>query len=485
MIIPVSDRLGRRKRFHLAAGAAAVLMSFLPAVSRAQGAEPRVVDAFKFGYERRTGDMTEEEYKENRGKAGLNDIVIVKVQNLEPLLDRARCLEPIPQTVKADAGAPPATPAPGPSPSPVAPTPMGKRLLSSSVCRPQEILLYLDGRAIPDLEPESGAPDPEAGTLRYHLRRNEASEEHWADLLGLDATDPSISPRVAKLSVGLANEYPIQSDVDQFRLVRIRPVWGVVWLISTIVLVVVLIHLGRRSDVLRAREVQVEFGQRKPYSLGQSQAAWWFVLTVISFLFIWAVTGQHDNLPTEVLILLSIGLGTALGAKVIDKGKEPVSPDERAELRRLLTEKAALDAELDGKSGRAQPVSRDELRKKYAETVAAIKAKFPGTMGIGSKRYDLDVLSDADGVSFHRFQMATWTLVLGFIFLEAVISRLAMPHFNETLLALMGLSAGTYLGFKIPEAKSPPAPAAPQTPAAAPPSPAPAGAPPPPPPTKP
>jgi hypothetical protein len=67
----------------------------------------------------------------------------------------------------------------------------------------------------------------------------------------------------------------------------------------------------------------------------------------------------------------------------------------------------------------------------------------------------LDILSDANGVSFHRFQVAAWTLVLGIIFLIKVWELLAMPDFNGSLLALLGISAGTYLGLKIPEPTTP------------------------------
>ena len=67
-----------------------------------------------------------------------------------------------------------------------------------------------------------------------------------------------------------------------------------------------------------------------------------------------------------------------------------------------------------------------------------------------------DILSDADGVSFHRFQNAGWTLVLGIIFVAQVYEVLAMPKFDNTLLALMGISAGTYLGLKIPEPQGKP-----------------------------
>jgi hypothetical protein len=34
----------------------------------------------------------------------------------------------------------------------------------------------------------------------------------------------------------------------------------------------------------------------------------------------------------------------------------------------------------------------------------------------------------------------------------AVFSQLAMPDFSATLLGLMGISSGTYIGFKIPDA---------------------------------
>jgi hypothetical protein len=53
--------------------------------------------------------------------------------------------------------------------------------------------------------------------------------------------------------------------------------------------------------------------------------------------------------------------------------------------------------------------------------------------------------------SLARFQMAVWTVVLGFVFVVAVYNTLAMPDFSATLLGLTGISAGTYVGFKIPD----------------------------------
>src|SRR5262249_44334729 len=63
-----------------------------------------------------------------------------------------------------------------------------------------------------------------------------------------------------------------------------------------------------------------------------------------------------------------------------------------------------------------------------------------------------DILSDSAGtMGLHRFQIVAWTVVLGIIFASSVLTELSMPIFSPTLLTLMGISAGTYLGFKFPE----------------------------------
>jgi hypothetical protein len=51
--------------------------------------------------------------------------------------------------------------------------------------------------------------------------------------------------------------------------------------------------------------------------------------------------------------------------------------------------------------------------------------------------------------------IAVWTVVLSIVFIKQVYENLAMPEFNTTLMGLLGLSAGTYLGLKIPEPTSP------------------------------
>jgi hypothetical protein len=84
------------------------------------------------------------------------------------------------------------------------------------------------------------------------------------------------------------------------------------------------------------------------------------------------------------------------------------------------------------------------------QQLMTIAAEAPPTVSQGFLR---DILSDGSGYSFHRFQIFAWTIILGIIFVSSVYNSLAMPEFSPTLLGLMGLSAGTYIGFKFPENK--------------------------------
>ena len=49
--------------------------------------------------------------------------------------------------------------------------------------------------------------------------------------------------------------------------------------------------------------------------------------------------------------------------------------------------------------------------------------------------------------------------MLGIIFVSSVYNNLSMPEFSTTLLGLMGISSGTYVGFKSQETAATDAPA--------------------------
>jgi hypothetical protein len=365
---------------------------------------------------------------DDKRSAGLNDIVIIRVENLKYLMDWVKCVN---------------------RPSP---------------CAEQEIALYINGRAIKNLVPESGAPRLDDsltdGTLQYHLQRSTESDEQWSDLLGLRLRDLRIKRRV-EVSVGPENEHAVPTlvkanasdteTVKRFDLIRVRWARLLFWLAFFAACLYALWRLARESDLLRDRK-PVLWRQEKPYSLSLTQAAWWFVLTTISFVFIWLVTGQYD-LSSSVLVLLGIGFGTAVSSTVIGQNKSASAADEQTEnveLRDLLARKESLEAELDElqrqvNAGTATQAALDQKRAEYDAKIQEIRKKFPESLGWRHTKFHIDLLSDSNGVNFHRFQMLIWTLVLGFIFVHDVFSRLSMPEFSTTLLTLMGISSGTYL----------------------------------------
>jgi hypothetical protein len=375
---------------------------------------------------------------ENKRSAGLNDIIILRVGKLKLLLDHVKCVG---------------------QPQP---------------CAEQEIALYINGRAIRNLVPESGAPridnSSEDGTLQYHLQRSPESDEEWADLLGLTPHDATLTRRV-DVSVGPAGEHAVPTLVKssapdagkRFELIRVRKYRLAFWGLFFLFCLYALWRMARESDLLRDRK-PVLWRQTKPYSLSLTQAAWWFILTAIAFVFIWLVTGQYD-LSTSVLVLLGIGFGTAMGSTIIGQNKDTGTPDDKPvgpELRDLLSRKETQEAALEELQGRvdAGTATEDELaakRREYDTLIQQIRQQFPDALGWRHTKFYLDILSDAHGVNFHRFQMVIWTLVLGIIFVREVLGRLAMPEFSTTLLGLMGISSGTYLVGKATEPQRVPA----------------------------
>ena len=326
--------------------------------------------------------------------AGLGDIILVKVSHLGNLVNVANCLTAagvdVPQTV----------------------------------CRPHEIALYIDGREITGIKPESGAPIPDKEELQFHLTRSPLSDEAWADLLGNPPVvlTERFFHRPAELSVGLAGEYALRTRIGlkepAFELIRFRRIWFFVATLLGVVLIWRVVRFARRTPLLRDAGTVTDgaTGDLPPYSLGRVQMAFWFVLVVISFVYIWLITNGWDTINGTVLSLIGIGTGTALGSALIDG-----TPDG-------------------------------------------------GVRVVHCSRHFLpDILQDGNGYAFHRFQMFVWTLVLGVLFLYSVWQRLSMPEFSATLLGLLGISGGTYLGFKIPETPRSPAPPVPAPPVLTPP----------------
>jgi hypothetical protein len=106
-------------------------------------------------------------------------------------------------------------------------------------------------------------------------------------------------------------------------------------------------------------------------------------------------------------------------------------------------------------SKKPTPPSEVEILAGELELLAVQETEFEKMPDTAWKRLFADWLSEGSSTkySFHRFQMLAWTLLLGFVFVAKVLGDRAMPEFNTMTLSLLGISAGTYLGFKIPETR--------------------------------
>ncbi len=160
---------------------------------------------------------------------------------------------------------------------------------------------------------------------------------------------------------------------------------------------VALIRLAKASTLLRdtpSGPCSIP-SQSRTYSMGRVQMAWWFFIVLISYIWLWIVAEGIPTMSAHALGLMGIGSATYLTAAGVDASKQNV---------------------------------------------------------LGSSQgFWNDILSDAQGLALYRFQMLVFNILFGVLFLIYVLQNVTMPDLDTNILALLGMSAGTYAGFKIPE----------------------------------
>jgi hypothetical protein len=330
---------------------------------------------------------------------------------------------------------------------------------------PNKLVPYINGRAIKGNYPEE--IHVARGRMIYHLEISPQNKEVWTDLLGA----PDHIRRPVTLSVGLENGSAFDSvylQNDRVTLTVISPVYGLVSLAVIFGTLFLLVWLVRKTNIIREPGPPPAPGKRRPYNLGRAQMAFWFFLIYASYVTIWLITDALDTITASLLALMGISAGTALGEALIDTGKDTAKTNQLQELtaEKLALEQSISDAQTQVDSLNAAPVAatdqmtRDTLNRQLVDSrtrigqidqqLRTLNSQQSATVSSGFLR---DILSDSSGYSFHRFQIFAWTIVLGIIFVSSVYNNLTMPEFSSTLLGLMGLSAGTYIGFKFPEQK--------------------------------
>lgn len=328
-----------------------------------------------------------------------------------------------------------------------------------------KLVPVINGRCLPATYP-----------IEVHLGANEvffqlditpASRDAWIDVLG----PLSVTHKPAEFSVGLEGDTPFATALKgplSPTLIVVQQPYGWISLLVVLGTLVGLIVLAIKTDILRD-EGPAPTGKKSPYSLGRVQMAFWFFLAVTSYVVIWLITDAIDTITPSLLALMGISASTALGEVLIDNTKDATavanynsSVAEKTALEQTITDQLAQLATLTNKANPTadDAAARDNLnrqlldeRTRLNQLAQQLKTMAPTVAAAESEGFIRDVLRDGAGYSFHRFQIFIWTIVLGGVFISRVYNNLAMPDFSATLLGLMGLSSGTYIGFKFPEAR--------------------------------
>ncbi|HLG58643.1 MAG TPA: hypothetical protein VI485_25085 [Vicinamibacterales bacterium] len=285
--------------------------------------------------------------------------------------------------------------------------------------------------------------------------RDDATRKTWVQVL-----QAAKSGEPLDVSIGPSGQAPFTSDA-KIRLDVYPTVMTYAVLTFYVFVAYWIFRLGKTSFMLR----DANGAPNPPYSLAKHQMAIWFIVVVGAYLYIWLTTGLFSWVSTTALTLIGISGATGLVAVTMDASKRTDAAKARTTLE---AERDALARALDDPATglQVQVHAAAAGSSQAAELIAAVTPKrtrlnelnallaVPIPPAQGSVGWIKDLVSDDTGVSFHRVQMAVWTLVLVIIFVFAVRDNVLMPSFDNTLLSLMGISSGTYLGFKFPETPS-------------------------------
>jgi hypothetical protein len=287
----------------------------------------------------------------------------------------------------------------------------------------------------------------------------------------------SVSPDKHKLAaIDLLLEQERARLLDQQFYLTIIPKFSTAIGLTVILgALIAFLALARYTNIIRDPAASRRPDGRRPYSLARGQMAFWFFLVIASYFFLWIVSGDMDTLNASVLALLGISAVTALGSAFVDAAK-PAPPGSSGnppivdvtrphsevlmELKQLqartqqeleaLQKARTLISPSDKQALDDNEQQQNEVRERLANyRWQSAYFGWPTWRGV---LYDL--LAENNQVSFYRFQIFVWTLILGIMFVLNVYNELAMPEFSATLLGLLGISAGTYVGFKLPETKA-------------------------------
>ncbi len=313
------------------------------------------------------------------------------------------------------------------------------------------LVLTLDG------QPLVGRPASYDGKhLIFKLKRNLDNTDNLKAWRSVLARTTLFAPNKMELAIALTGSLGrIAPRSIQLELVSNLRVYSAIGLYAFLLFAFVI--FARSSSIIRDTASRRRDGEL-PFSLARTQMAWWFFVVLGGFIYIWLVTGDYNTLTAGVLGLIGISSTTGLAAISMDtsnKGEAAIV------IQKLKKETAALLAQikqLEVVLAQTPPnalelnIERDQKLQRLDEIAVEQRTGSSVRIPMHNIPFVSDLLQGDQGISFHRFQLVAWTIVLGSIFGYSVFNELRMPELDATLLGLMGISSGTYVGFKFPVA---------------------------------
>jgi hypothetical protein len=309
-----------------------------------------------------------------------------------------------------------------------------------------DLVLGVDGQSIPGSNAQQPEPKEKPDTVIFRLVRQAGDADNlsaWKKILPKTKLWDSESKLVSV--VDSSNGTVLGSLRVGIRVAP--PAYIVAMGVLTLMVVLGLLVLAWRSDILKDIAA-VPNDSRRPYSLAMTQMAFWFTLVFGGFIYLALVLGSIDVLSTGALGLIGVSATTGVFATAIGGARRSEQALKRQQLldERQRLEKANTELRLSDPKFSANMELLDNIETDLRTTTADNSIK---TFG-GRFRFFSDLLCSDGNVSLPRFQMISWTLAFGLYYVYNVVMALQMPEFSATALGLLGLSSGTYVGFKFP-----------------------------------
>lgn len=283
-----------------------------------------------------------------------------------------------------------------------------------------KLQLVLNGTRMPGITPLYNQTE-NGGVITFKLQRFTDKPESMTAWGGVLQTALAATP--GDLKISLADDRSELAVVEKADLLKTVPFSDrVLWGAGAFVIVAgVLIAFGIRSKWAFVRDdygipTSVLAVNERTFSLGKIQMTVWTVIVIVGFVLVAVAVKSFPVLNETLVALLGISVGTAVGALA-------VVPEA------VKTAKDAYDAE---------PAATKEIREAALQGAAK-------SVGIWT---DISRSGQSPTPDLHRLQNMVFTAVLIGMFIYGALYSGGFPTFPPTLLALMGVSGGAYVGFK-------------------------------------